>query len=95
MTKGDLMVVEDINYPNWVTIPDDLEFYETCVGEIATDIGWMAREVSLPHVWADKRRRTELVRQVRAAVRALAYAEAGKSVYRAQKSGLVFYGIES
>jgi hypothetical protein len=91
--KGELMIVEEINYPRWVSISDDLEFYQAGIGEVVTDIGHMAQE--LPRVLSNPRRRTELIRQLRAAARALAYAERGELLYRAQAPGqlLVFYGV--
>jgi len=93
LEKKDVMIVEETIYPRTVSIPDDLEFHPTCVGEIVTDMGHMGRE--LPQVWGDRQRRLEIVRQLRAAVRALEYAERGEVLYRAQVPGklLVFYGV--
>jgi hypothetical protein len=91
--KEDVMIVEEMIYPRWVSIPDDLEFQPTCVGEIVTDMGYLGRE--LPQVWGDRQRRLEIIRQLRAAARALEYAERGEEIYRAQVPGqlLVFYGV--
>jgi hypothetical protein len=91
--KGDVLIVEEAIYPNWVRVPDDLEFCPTCVGEIVTDMGYLGQE--LPRVWGDRKRRLEVIRQLRAAARALEYAERGESLYRAQVPGqlFVFYGV--
>jgi hypothetical protein len=91
--KDVVLVVEETIYPNWVRVPGDLEFRPTCVGEIVTDIGYLSRELS--KVWSDKRRRLEIIRQLRAAARALEYAERGEVLYRAQIPGqlFVFYGV--